>query len=148
MIKPKIVLSEKELNNIKILEHYFKYEWWKSSKTGRRCLFPPNTIPRDFTGSTFQEWFLERAEGKEDLVGGFNVNDYPDFYSDFAKAFELLLLIRDKYKSGFTICDYAYNQIKFDLNLTDLNLEIVGVASIPEAIALAALKLINYESTN
>jgi hypothetical protein len=40
------------------------WEWWKSSVTGRRCLYPPERHP---------EWMTERADGTEPLVSDWNV---------------------------------------------------------------------------
>lgn len=54
-------MSEKLSNqalNVWLAENLFGFEWWRSSKTGRRELFPADNVP---------DWFTERADGTEEL---------------------------------------------------------------------------------
>lgn len=61
-------MSDQELN-IWLAENLFDFEWWKSSSTGRRGLFPPYYHP---------EWFKERADMTEGLCA-----DHPSHVPDY-----------------------------------------------------------------
>jgi hypothetical protein len=75
-----------------VAERVMGFEWWRSSETGRRGLFPPGMIPR---GS--DEWFTERADMTEGLCLAHS-SYVPHYSTDIKDAWQVL---REFYSRGF-----------------------------------------------
>jgi hypothetical protein len=71
--------------DVLVAEKIFLWEWWRSSSTGRRCLFAPGAIPR-----CSGEWFLERADGSEALVGDWDCWSGPHYSTAIGAAWEVV----------------------------------------------------------
>lgn len=69
-----------------VAEYIMGAMWWRSSTTGRRALFieqPP-------------EWFTEKADGTEPLVGDWNTyGGFPAYTTDIAAAWEVVEKVHD-----------------------------------------------------
>lgn len=63
-----------------IAERFMGWRWWRSSITGRRCLFP----------SEPPEWFTELATGNEPLVGDWDHISLPPYSTSIADAWHVV----------------------------------------------------------
>lgn len=64
-----------------VAERVMGWLWWKSSSSGKRCLFAPGKHP---------EWFEERATGDEPLVGDWGSTGIPKYSTDILAAWSVL----------------------------------------------------------
>lgn len=113
----------------RVLEFYFDWKWWKSSVTGKRCIYAPDRQP---------EWFQELADGTEPLVWDFENIKRPNFLLDADYAINLLEIIREKLDTKVVISDY-YKENYWQVKAVDRDLLGEGV-TLPEAIFDLALK--------
>lgn len=66
-----------------VAEHVLGWRWWRSAKTGRRCIYAPGKNP---------SWMQTPADGTEPLVWEWDtvVQFLPDFSTDIAAAWDVL----------------------------------------------------------
>jgi hypothetical protein len=117
--------------------------WWRSSATGRRALFlemPP-------------EWFKERADGTEPLVGDFaTYGGFPNYSTDIASAWHVVEWVpgRSEYfelTRAFGLDGLGNWKWQARFNVADERGHVYALAdTAPHAICLAALAI--YEVSN
>lgn len=128
----KMNLTDGELN-YKIAEQVFGFEWWRSSKTNKRGLFPPDYRP---------EWFKEKADLTEPLC--FDYAAYvPNYLADLEKA---ILIVGQMFFKGF-FCEIKFTsdrryRVRFQKNLTGCE---VTTELLSQAICGAALAALRSE---
>lgn len=72
--------------DVLVLEKVLGYQWWRSSSSGNRCLFPPGKKPG---------WFNELADGTEPLVSDWKMMRIPACSTDIAAAWEVVERLRE-----------------------------------------------------
>lgn len=117
-----------------------KFEWWISSRSGRRGLFPPDKVPNHFH---------EKADGTEDLCINHS-SHVPDFSGSKIKVW---LIIEQCKKEGihFLIqshnnCVIAYQESKFPGVIDGSSIDLLHFGSfgetLPRSICEAAMEAI------